>query len=77
MYVDDILFFAKADNKIQCVIDTLKDRGIAICRKGTAEGFLDVDIECFTSQAEFPQITFQQKGFTACIITSLGLQYTC
>ena len=73
VYVDDILFFAKDDNKIQCVIDTLKDRGIAIHREGTADGFLGVDIERSTSQARRPQITFQQKGLTTRIFTALGL----
>ncbi|KAL7477781.1 hypothetical protein ACHAW6_003578, partial [Cyclotella cf. meneghiniana] len=73
VYADDILFFIKDDNKIQHVIDTLKDRGIAICREGTAEGFLGVDIEHSTSQAGCPHITFRQKGLTACIITALAL----
>ncbi|KAL7477200.1 hypothetical protein ACHAW6_003015 [Cyclotella cf. meneghiniana] len=35
--MDDILFFAKDDSKTQCVMDTLKEKGIAIHHEGTAE----------------------------------------
>jgi hypothetical protein len=73
VYVDDILFFAKEDSTIQGVIDELKQKGIAIRREGTAEGFLGVDIERLTLKEGKPQIIFRQKGLTARVIKALGL----
>ncbi|KAL7475419.1 hypothetical protein ACHAW6_001329 [Cyclotella cf. meneghiniana] len=73
VYVEEILLFAKDNNKIQRVVNTLEVKGIAIHQEGTAEGFLDIDIECFTSQDGHPWITFQQKGITACYTTALSL----
>jgi hypothetical protein len=50
VYVDDILFFAKEDSRINEVISALKKAGVAIRREGTAEGFLGVDIQRSTNK---------------------------
>ena len=76
VYVDDILFFAKSDNKIQDVIDKLKTAGVAIRREGSAEGFLGVDISRSVSPTGSPEITFRQTGLTKRIIAALGLDST-
>jgi hypothetical protein len=73
VYVDDILFFAKEDSQIQHVIDELKDKGVAIRREGTAEGFLGVDIERSVDKSGKPQITLKQTGLISRIITAMGL----
>jgi hypothetical protein len=73
VYVDDILLFSKSDAEIQRVIDTLKRKGVAIRREGTAEGFLGVDIERSTTSSGKRQVTFLQKGLTKRIVTALGL----
>ena len=76
VYVDDILFFAKTDSRIQSVIDQLQKAGVAIRREGTAEGFLGVDIKRTVSPSGSTQITFLQSGLTKRIITALGLDST-
>ena len=73
VYVDDILFFARDDSKIQNVIDKLKIAGVAIRREGSAEVFLGVDIQRSVTSSGSSQITFTQTGLTKRIISALGL----
>jgi hypothetical protein len=63
-YVEHLLFYAcdYDDDDINQLIAALRADGILICRKGTAEGFLGVDV----SQT-------YAKGLTSRIIEALGL----
>jgi hypothetical protein len=73
VYVDDILFFARDDSRIEQTIELLKTKGVAIRREGTAEGFLGVDIERSVTNSGRQQIRMIQKGLTQRVITALGL----
>jgi hypothetical protein len=74
VYVDDILFFARDDSRIEQTIELLKTKGVAIRCEGTAEGFLGVDIERSVTNSGRQQIRMTQKGLTTQrVITALGL----
>jgi hypothetical protein len=73
VYVDDILFFAREDSRINQVISSLKDAGVAIREEGTAEGFLGVDIKCSTDKNGQSNLTLLQTGLTKRIVEALGL----
>jgi hypothetical protein len=73
VYVDDILFFARDDSRIENTIELLKTKGMAIRRQGTAEGFLGVDIERSVNTSGRRQIKMAQKGLTQRVIIALGL----
>jgi hypothetical protein len=73
VYVDDILFFARDDSRIESTIELLRGKGVAIRREGTAEGFLGVDIERSVHTSGRQQIKMTQKGLTQRVITALGL----
>jgi hypothetical protein len=72
IYVDDILFYAKDDNKITKVITSLQrdhDHGVAIWREGDAEGFVGVSIE----RRSDSKLVLTQTGLTKRIVKALGL----
>ncbi len=68
IYVDDILIYGRSDAEINDLIEGLKRDKIALHRKGTAEGYLGVDI-----QRDGNQITLLQVGLIKQIIAALGL----
>jgi hypothetical protein len=68
IYVDDILIYGKSDMEINDLIERLKRDEIALHCKGTAEGYLGVDI-----QQDENQIILLQEGLAKQIITALGL----
>jgi hypothetical protein len=72
VYVDYLLIYATTDSEIDHLISSLQAAGIYIHYKGTAEGFLGVDIVC-TSILSIPQITLIQVGLTKHIIKAVGL----
>ncbi|KAL7477999.1 LOW QUALITY PROTEIN: hypothetical protein ACHAW6_003788 [Cyclotella cf. meneghiniana] len=66
-YIDDLLFYTRDDNSINLLIVALKANDIWICREGTAEGFLGVDISCtYASLGSNPTVTLKQKGTGLC-----------
>jgi hypothetical protein len=73
-YVDDLLFYAHDDDVINQLIAALRDDDILICREGTAEGFLGVDVSrTWATDGRSPTITLTQKGLTIRVIEALGL----
>ena len=77
IYVDDVLLYSKSTEAIDDLLSNLKKAGVSICKEGTAEGFLGVDI--FREETESgPIITLLQRGLAKRIVDALGLcsQYT-
>jgi hypothetical protein len=68
IYVDDILIYGRRTGKIDNLIKHLKKDDIALNKKGTAEGYLGVDI-----LQDGDNISLLHKGLTKRIITALGL----
>ena len=67
-YVDDLLIYGWTDNDINTIISRVNELGITLNRKGTAEGFLGIDIH-----REGNKTTLSQPGLTKRIIEELGL----
>jgi hypothetical protein len=72
VYVDDILFFSQSDDEINRVIANLNSKGINIRRKGSAEGFLGVQVDR-TALGPIHQITLTQAGLSKRVVEALGL----
>jgi hypothetical protein len=68
IYVDDILIYGKCNDEINNFIARMKSEDVALHLKGTAEGYLGVDI-----QQKGGKITLVQEGLTKRIIDALGL----
>ncbi len=68
IYVDNILIYRRHEKYINDLVEKLKKEDMALHKKGTAEGYLGVDIK-----QEGNQVTLQQKGLTQHIIEALGL----
>ena len=68
VYIDDILAYAWDAAAIDNFIKQVGDEGVILCRKGTAEGFLGIDIKC-----EGNKTTLTQSGLTSYIVEALGL----
>jgi hypothetical protein len=68
IYVDDILIYGQDEKEIDNFIARMKTQDMALHKEGTAEGYLEVDIQRYESQ-----ITFTQIGLIKCIIDALGL----
>jgi hypothetical protein len=77
IYVDDVLLYSKSAEEIDRLLSNLKKAGISICKEGTAEGFLGVDI-LRTETKSGPTITLLQRGLAKRIVDALGFcsQYT-
>jgi len=68
-YVDDCLLYAKDPAHIQEVIEQLHAQNMQLKEKGTAEGFLDMDIKPNKVDGT---ITLTQTGLTNRVIKALG-----
>lgn len=68
VYIDDLLVYAKNDALIDDFIKRMQSEDVALCREGTAEGYLGVDV-----RKEGTSIHLTQVGLTKRIITALGL----
>ena len=69
VYVDDLLLYVKDDETIDKLIQDLHDDGVWICKEGSAEGFLGVDIQ----RSDDGTFTLTQTGLLARVIDALGL----
>jgi hypothetical protein len=70
--VDDILIYGRSDAEINDLNEGLKHDEIMLHHKGTAEGYLGVNIPW-----DGNQITLLQEGLTKQIIATLGLDSKC
>ena len=68
IYVDDILIYCKSEDEINDFICRMKTEDVALNKEGSADGYLDVNI-----QHNRCQITFTQVGLTKRSIDALGL----
>jgi hypothetical protein len=75
--VDDVLLYSKSTEAIDDLLSNLKKAGVSICKEGTAEGFLGVEISREETESG-PIITLLQRGLAKRIVDALGLcsQYT-
>ena len=72
IYIDDILIYGKTEDNINDFIKRMKKEDVALHRKGTAEGYLGIDIQ-HQDEGGTRTITFKQEGLTKRIISALGL----
>jgi hypothetical protein len=68
VYVDDLLIYAPTDTIINDFITSMQHDEISLRRKGTAEGYLGVDITHVDGE-----IHLTQSGLSTRILTALGL----
>ncbi len=68
VYVDDTLIYGKSIKEIDHLMKNLKQDNIALHKKGTAEGYLGVDIHHQGSKTTLLQVSLTKR-----IITALGL----
>lgn len=71
-YVDHVLFYAREDKQLDDIILLLQQDGIMICKKGSAEGFLGVDVKSLGTPSA-PHLLLTQTGLTKHIMEALGL----
>ena len=68
IYVNNILIYGKTSAEVDKFINNMTEKGVALHKEGTAEGYLAVDIK-----RDDNKITFTQKGLTMRIIEAMGL----
>ncbi len=57
IYVNDILIYGKTSAEVDKFINNMAEKGVALHKEGTAEGYLGVDIK-----RDGNTITFTQEG---------------
>lgn len=68
VYVDNLLVYAKDNDTINTFVMQMQSEDVTLCREGTAESYLGVDI-----RRESNAVHLDQSGLTKWIITTLGL----
>ena len=69
-YIDDLLIYGRIDEVINAFIQRMAAQDIKLHREGTAEGFLDVDI-----QRDGNKTTLTQEGLVKRAVEAFGSQH--